>query len=33
MKKKKANKLETELPYDPGILLLGIDPEKTNTLI
>ena len=24
-------KLETELPYDPGILLLGIHTEETRT--
>ena len=24
-----SEKLKTELPYDPAILLLGIDPEKT----
>ena len=27
------NKLKIELPYDPAILLLGIYPEKTETLI
>ena len=26
-------KSERELPYDPEVPLLGIDPEKTNTLI
>ena len=27
------NKLRVELPYDPGISLLGIYPKKTKTLI
>ena len=26
-------KIKIELPYDPAILLLGIYPEKTKTLI
>ena len=26
-------KLKIELPYDPAVPLLGIDPEKTKTLI
>ena len=28
-----TNRKETALPYDPAILLLGIYPKKTKTLI